>query len=62
MSELIELKIKSKATTGEPAQKITSHFLKDCLTLDCSILEPMIDENQYFENMDKYRFLASLKQ
>lgn len=24
--------------------------------------EPMIEENQYFEDLDKYRFLASLKQ
>lgn len=62
MQELIKLKIKSEATTGEPAQKITSHFLKACLALDCSVLEPMIDEDQYFEELDKYRFLASLKQ
>lgn len=62
MSELIKLRIKSKATTGEPAQKIISHFIKACLNLDCSILEPMIDEDQYFEDLDKYRFLASLKQ
>ncbi|MCL5246523.1 hypothetical protein M4I21_11925 [Cellulophaga sp. 20_2_10] len=62
MSELIKLKIKSEATTGESAQKIISHFIKACLSLDCSILEPLIDENQYFEDLDKYRFLASVKQ
>ncbi|WP_276168668.1 hypothetical protein [Zobellia alginiliquefaciens] len=62
MSELIKLKIKSEATTGKTAQKITSHFIEACLNLDCSILEPMIDEDQYFEELDKYRFLASLKQ
>ena len=61
MPELIKLKIKREATSGEAAQKIISHFIEACLALDCSILEPMIDENQYFE-LDKYRFLASLKQ
>lgn len=61
MPELIKLKIKSEATTGEAAQKIISHFIEACLNLDCSIIEPMIDENQYFEELDKYRFLATLK-
>tara|TARA_R110000744_G_scaffold172646_2_gene291355 strand:- start:328 stop:717 length:390 start_codon:yes stop_codon:yes gene_type:complete len=62
MSELIKLKIKSEATTGDAAQKIIYQFIEACLKLDCSILEPMIDEDQYFEELDKYRFLASLKE
>lgn len=62
MPDLIKLTIKSEANSGEPAQKIISHFIKACLNLDCSVLEPMIDEDQYFEELDKYRFLASLKQ
>lgn len=59
--ELIKLKIRKEASTGEHAQKIIDKFIEACLTLDCSILEPMISEDQYFED-DKYRFLASLKQ
>tara|TARA_R110000868_G_scaffold257528_3_gene514698 strand:- start:494 stop:877 length:384 start_codon:yes stop_codon:yes gene_type:complete len=62
MSELIKLKIKSEANSGKPAQKIISHFIDACLNLDCSILEPMIDEDQYFEKLNKYLFLASLKE
>tara|TARA_R110002033_G_scaffold166104_3_gene204485 strand:+ start:870 stop:1259 length:390 start_codon:yes stop_codon:yes gene_type:complete len=61
-TELLKLKVKKKYSSGEPAQKIISHFIKACLALDCSIIESMIDENQYFEDLDKYRFLASLKQ
>ena len=60
--ELIKLKVKKEASTGEQAQKIIDRFIQACLALDCSILEPMIDENQYFEDLDKYRFLSSLKE
>jgi hypothetical protein len=61
-TELIKLKIKKQSSTGDNAQKIIDKFIEACLTLDCSILEPMIDEDLYFEDIDKYRFLASLRE
>lgn len=62
ISELIRLKVKPQASTGNKAEDIESHFISACQNLDASIFEPFIEENQYFEEMDKYRFLASLKQ
>jgi len=62
MTELIKLKVKPEASTGKKADDIESHFILACKNLDASIFEPFIEEDQYFEEMDKYRFLASLKQ
>ena len=61
-TELIKLKVKSEASKGRKAQEVLFHFLFACEKLDASIFEPMIEEDQYFEEMDKYRFLASLKE
>jgi len=61
-TELIKLKVKKEASTGKSSQKIINKFIEACIALDCSLFEPMINENQYFEDLDKYRFLASLNQ
>ena len=53
-TELIKLKIKKQSSTGDKALKIIDRFIEACMALDCSILEPMIDE-------DQYKFLASLR-
>lgn len=60
--ETVKLKVKKEASTGEHAQTIIDKFIQACISLDASIFEPMIEEDQYFEDLDKYRFLASLKQ
>ncbi len=62
MSELIKLRVKREYSTGEKAQKIINKFIEACISLDASIFEPMIDEREYFQENDKYRFLASLKE
>ena len=62
VNELIKLKVKPEASTGNKAEEIESYFISACKNLDASIFEPFIEEEQYFEEMDKYRFLASLKQ
>jgi hypothetical protein len=36
-------------------------FIESCLKLDASILEPLIDEYQLFQDLDKFSFLQSLK-
>lgn len=58
LEELIKLKIKPKSNS----QYIKEMFLKACQNLDASIFEPLIDEDQYFEELDKYRFLHSMKE
>jgi hypothetical protein len=60
--ELIKLKVKKEASFGIDASKIKSAFVESCLRLNDSIFEPLINEKQYFQDLDKYHFLASLKQ
>jgi hypothetical protein len=58
---LIKLKVKKEAANGVLANKILNQFIEACVTLDASIFEPLIEEEQYFQDLDKYRFLQSLK-
>ena len=60
-TELIKLKVRKKSAKGEDAQTIKETFIKACENLDASIFEPLIEEEQYFQDIDKYRFLQSLK-
>ena len=60
-TELIKLKTKQESSTKDHSQLIKKTFLKACQKLDASIFEPLIDEDQYFEELDKYRFLQSMK-
>lgn len=59
LEELIKLKVKHDSNNS---QYIKETFLKACQNLDASIFEPLIDEDQYFEELDKYRFLQSMKE
>lgn len=58
--ELIKLKVKKEVSFGYYANTIRDVFIESCLRLDTSIFEPLINENQYFHELDKSRFLASL--
>ena len=58
---LIKLKLKQEITSRTDLDKIKTIFIKACENLDASIIEPLIDEDQYFQELDKYRFLQSLK-
>jgi len=60
-SEVIKLRVKGKASKGQKSRLIKETFLMSCKELDASIFEPLIDEEQYFQDLDKYRFLQSLK-
>ena len=60
--DLIKLNVKKGSSSGKAAQQIIAKFIEACLNLDCSIIEPLIKEDEYFEELDKYRFLASLKE
>ncbi|WP_281541561.1 hypothetical protein [Maribacter aestuarii] len=59
--ELIKLKVKEQASKGSEARLIINSFIDACTKLDTKIIEPLLDEDQYFEEKDKYRFLAFLK-
>tara|TARA_R110002049_G_scaffold308133_1_gene511032 strand:- start:5856 stop:6245 length:390 start_codon:yes stop_codon:yes gene_type:complete len=59
--ELIKLKVKQVAGKGEAAKMIVYSFIQACTKLDASILEPLINEDQLFDDLDKYRFLDFLK-
>jgi len=41
---------------------IIDAFVESCITLDASIFEPYMDEENVFEDKDKYLFLASIKE
>ena len=60
-SKLIKLKTKQETSSRDQSQLIKDTFLHACHNLDASIFEPLIDEDQYFEELDKYRFLHSMK-
>ncbi|TYB69445.1 hypothetical protein ES677_13860 [Bizionia gelidisalsuginis] len=60
-TELIKLKLKANSSTGETALHIKNTFIKACESLDTSIFEPLIEEDQNFQDLDKYRFLKSMK-
>ena len=57
----IQLKIKNQAKTTNTCKAIKNAFIQSCLNLDASIFEPYIAEDRYFQELDKYRFLQSLK-
>ncbi|TDT41962.1 hypothetical protein CLV90_3195 [Maribacter spongiicola] len=59
--ELIKLKVREHNSKGSNATLITDKFIESCTKLDASIFESLIDEDQYFENKDKYEFLSFLK-
>jgi len=43
------------------SNEVLECFVKSCLNLDAGIFEPMMSENEIFENKEKYDFLNSLK-
>ena len=59
--ELIKLKVKEQSSKGTEARLIINSFIDACVKLDTKIIEPLLDEDHYFEEKDKYRFLAFLK-
>ena len=61
-TELIKLKIKKECAIGIGAEMIELAFIEACKKLDASLFEPLISEDIFFEEKDKYQFLASLQQ
>lgn len=44
------------------SELIIDEFIESCLKLDASIFEPYMQEDDVFENNEKYQFLAELKE
>ena len=65
MSEVIHLKVKRSAATerDENIEKVdlAMMFMESCLKLDASLFEPYINDEHIFQDLDKFRFLASMK-
>lgn len=62
--ELVHLKTKNSFQKKENlnrSEEIIHAFKNACLHLDASLFEPYMQEDDCFEDLDKYRFLASLK-
>ena len=60
-TEIVKLKIKQENQTLRKDKEIEDKFIEACMKLDETIFEPLIDEDQYFEDLDKYRFLQTMK-
>jgi hypothetical protein len=61
MESLIKLKLTEQAKESNKSQLVMETFIDSCIKLDASIFEPLIDEDQLFQDLDKYSFLQSLK-
>ena len=61
MENLIKLKMTEQAQAENKSQVVTNTFVEACLNLDTSIFEPLIEEDQLFQDLDKYRFLQTMK-
>jgi len=57
----IKLTLKPEASSGTISEIIISNFVRACEQLDASLFEPFIDDDQYFQDLDKYRFLQAMK-
>ena len=60
-TEIVKLKIKQENQTLRKDKEIEDKFIEACMNLDETIFAPLIDEDQYFEDLDKYRFLQTMK-
>lgn len=64
MSELLHLTTTSgfyQKREDNKSQLIISKFVETCLAMDVSIFEPYMQEDDVFEDKEKYLFLAQLK-
>lgn len=60
MSEIAKLKLLESIQTQDSTSLIKEKFISACINLDPTILEPFIDDENYFDGTDKYRFLDFL--
>ena len=64
ISEVIHLTTSESFQKEAPSnysEKIVDAFTESCKALDASIFEPFMEEENVFQNKNKYLFLASIK-
>lgn len=61
MNEVIRLKLKVNETTIEKSGEVKNAFIEACRNLDPVRFEPLMQENEIFQDLDKWRFLESFK-
>ena len=59
--EITKLKLTNHSRSEKKTDIVVATFIDACEKLDASVFEPLIEEDQMFEDLDKYRFLESLK-
>ena len=60
--EITKLKLTNHSRSEKKTDIVVATFIDACEKLDASLFEPLIEEeDQMFEDLDKYRFLESLK-
>ena len=58
---LITSDLFQKEASSNQSKRIVDAFIESCKALDASIFEPYMEENNVFEDKNKYLFLASMK-
>jgi hypothetical protein len=58
----IQLKLTKRSVERKLGATVLEHFIKACQSLNASVFEPYIEEDQVFEDVDKYRFLQLMKE
>ncbi len=61
MAEVIRLKAVSRKCNIRNEHDVKQKFIQACENLDAAVFEPLISKQDYFEDLDKYRFLEKLK-
>ena len=59
--EILKLGIREQAVKSGHSELIINSFIESCIKLETNLLEPLFNEEQYFENKNKWEFLAFLK-
>lgn len=61
MKELIKLKLKTDCISDSKSNEIVDAFINACCRLDPSLFEPYMDEEDVFEDKDKWEFMTDFR-
>ena len=61
MENVTKLRRTKNTIEQEKSEKVIEKFIEACINVNASIFEPFIEEDQLFEDVDKYRFLQLMK-
>lgn len=58
---MIKLKIKPEVAVTEKANEVVNAFIDACCKMDPSVLEPFMNEEDVFEDKEKWEFLTHFR-